>query len=273
MLFLLQLGCVCLFLGRGWQHLVWDAPYRALFWDENLLKGLVEGLTPFTWTQYVTHPKVDYAIQILIKATGLFYLCCAFASFFIKKCPKKVSAFFLIGGAVSLAFLSFLYCKEKFFHLGQFFEYASQVLIPVFLYLSFNSAPTKRLVFFINVAISLTFFSHGLYAMGFYPVPGSYIDMLLRVFPLQETQARTFIKIIGHIDLVMAVCVFIPKVSTPFLIYGVVWGFLTAFARLFGNFYLPLFWDILNQWLPEVLYRIPHGVLPLFLILKKYRGI
>jgi len=39
----LRISCCCLLVGRAWQHLFWDAPFRAFLWDEHLLQGIVEG--------------------------------------------------------------------------------------------------------------------------------------------------------------------------------------------------------------------------------------
>ena len=84
--------------------------------------------------------------------------------------------------------------------------------------------------------IGITFLSHGLYAFGFYPVPGNFIDMTISIFGISETEARTFLWIAGIIDVLILPLLFVNKMLKIVVIYSVFWGFLTALARVFANF-------------------------------------
>lgn len=258
---------VFVFLGRGYQHIFWDAPYRAFFWDESLLEGVVNTLFRMTWNDYVTSPSISNGIVMFIKCTGVFYLLCAIGVYFIKPSMKKLGKLLLLGGGLSLFILAFLYSKDRFFHVGQFFEYTAQFMSPILLYLlMFSKVKLEKIKTLALIVIALTFICHGLYAIGYYPIPGIFMDMTLNILPVTEPIAHSFLKIAGILDFIVAIAIFIPKVSKMALWYMVVWGGLTAIARLVGHFYIDFLGITFSQWTWEVFVRLPHALLPLFVI-------
>ena len=106
-LLLLQLASSAVFLGRGWQFILWDAPYRAFFWDEPIM-GPVAGLFGFTWSEYLNSVATDQAISQLIVFSGIIFVLCAIAVWILPKW-KKVLVPLIILGVIQLLFLSFLY--------------------------------------------------------------------------------------------------------------------------------------------------------------------
>ncbi|WP_108803687.1 DoxX-like family protein [Aquimarina sp. Aq107] len=270
---LLKISVFLIFLGRSLQHLFWDAPYRTFFWDESILQPVVEGVFNTPWQEYATNHKTDSAIQNGIKINGLLYLIGAISSLLIKKINMKWFRIPIIFGGISLLLLTLLITKEKFYHFAQFFEHSIQFGLPfVLLYYYSKKKNTIRLILIFNILIALTFFSHGLYAFGFYPVPGKFVDMVIQIFGFSEETAITFLYIAGILDFIIAILIFVPKLRFYALCYAFLWGLLTAFARITANFY----WDFpiqsIHQNLHQVLYRIPHGFTPLLviLIIKKY---
>ena len=161
---LLQFSAISVFLGRAWQHLYWDAPFRALLWDEQLLSGLVTRFTSMDWETYIKSMEVDDWISWLIKCFGGLYVFAAMLSIFIKQIPKWLQKGLWVG-ALGLIFLAFLYTKEKFFSIGQFFEYSLQFSSPLFLYYWVNSTHTaafeQKFLLILKIAIALTFTCHG----------------------------------------------------------------------------------------------------------------
>lgn len=263
----LQWMCFLIFVGRAYQHLFWDAPFRALLWDESLLKGLVEFITSASWVNYVTSPETDRTIQGLIRLNGLFYLFCAFISLFLHKL-RQGWGYVILVGAFSLVFLAFLYTKEKFFHVGQFFEYSIQFSAPVLLFvIIYREISFDRFILAAKVVIALTFICHGLYAIGYYPRPGSFVDMTINTLQVSEPLAHTLLLAAGVLDFIAAILIFIPILAQPALYYMVIWGFLTAAARLTANVYLDFFWSSFNQWWFEFIVRLPHALLPLLVIM------
>ncbi len=265
---ILKLSTFLIFLGRAYQHIVWDAPYRAFLWDEGILKGVVETVFGTTWNDYVTSLSAANAISFSIKTIGVFYLLCAIVVLLIKPNMKKLGTFFLLGGSIGLFILAFLYCKEKFFHVGQFFEYMIQFMSPVLLYMVlFTSVEFKKIRLIALIAIALTFSCHGLYAIGYYPRPGSFIDMTLNILPVSEPSAHAMLKIAGVLDFVVAIAIFIPRISYVALIYAFIWGGLTAIARLVGHFHIDFLGNTFSQWTWEMLIRLPHALIPLFVLI------
>jgi hypothetical protein len=72
-----------------------------------------------------------------------------------------------------------------------------------------------------------------------------------------------FLKVIGIFDIVIGILVWTKAGSIPSLVYATLWGTGTALARVLGNVRLESLASDLFQWLPETIYRLPHGLLPL----------
>ncbi|MFL1896702.1 hypothetical protein ACJRPK_13425 [Aquimarina sp. 2-A2] len=260
---LLHLSVFLIFIGRAYQHLFWDAPYRTFFWDEALLKPIVEGLFNRSWQEYVTDLETDTLITTIIRINGYLYLSAAMATLaFLKYKQKLFTAIIFLGGC-SLVLLSILLTKEKFYHTAQFFEHSIQFGLPfILLYYRSKSVNEKTFFLLLKLSIAITFFSHGLYAFGFYPVPGTFVDMVIQILGTDETMSVNLLYIAGILDFVIAILIFVPKTALYALLYAVVWGILTAMARIIASIDFIFFWQSLHQNLYETVYRIPHGIVP-----------
>lgn len=259
----LKFLCFFIFAGRAWQHLRWDAPYRALLWSESLLLPFFERVG-WQWQYYVTHS--DATISGGIKFIGLFYLFCAAAALFASPF-RQIPRFLLPVGGFMLFILALLYWKEKYYYWGEPIEYSIQIACPFLLYaLIYRNPKLSNVIRVMQIAIALTFVGHGLYALGYYPVPGNFQQMMVNFFGVNEPAARQLLYWAGVIDIAIAIGVFIPYLQIPLLAYAAFWGFVTATARLVANYdvHIPLY--SLNLWLFEVLCRIPNGGLPLLLL-------
>lgn len=259
---------VCLtFLGRAWQHLRWDAPLRAIFWRQSLLKPVVEGWFGMAWRDYVSSPAVDAGINHLGHAMGWFYLLCAGAACVVT--VKKIWAQRLLAaGGLMLCFLGFLYFVDKSFRWGQWAEYSLQFGSPFFLiYAVRGAASTRSFQLALKIAIALTFVGHGLYAAGYYPQPGHFVTMIMNGVHVSEDVARGMLRGAGWLDFLMAALLFVPHAWRPACYYIVFWGFATALARLV-SYYDPInIMGWLDGWLHQCLYRLVHGGMPLVLLL------
>lgn len=268
----LRVAAFFLFAGRAWQHLFWDAPFRALLWDQKIMEGWIAWITGGTWQAYVTSEKADHFIQWITIGFGIFYTLMAVMTLFVTERWKKVAWLYIVS-SVSLAFLAFLYSKEKFYHVGQFFEYSIQFLLPLFFILAATrKAELPKLSPGLKIAIALTFTSHGLYAIGAYPQPGVFVDMVIHIFHCSESFAKTFLKIAGVLDFVVSVTIFIPRLARISLLYAAAWGGLTALARTWANFYIDFPLESLHQNVYETLYRLPHMLVPLAALWISYPG-
>ncbi|SNR16687.1 DoxX-like family protein [Tenacibaculum jejuense] len=267
---LLKLSVFFIFIGRAWQHLFWDAPYRTFFWDESLLKPVIENVFAISWTTYATSTTTDTFVQSLIIAKGVLYVIAAISSILITRSNKKLFRIPIFVGGISLVILTILLTKEKFYHFAQFFEHGIQFGLPFVLLYTLKENYNEQKVFLsLKVLIAVTFFSHGLYAFGAYPVPGKFVDMVINIFGCSESFALSFLYIAGVLDFILAVLIFLPKFSKYALIYAVVWGLLTALARIVANFYIEFPLQSIHQNLYEVVYRLPHGLVPLLVVLHQ----
>ncbi|PWJ44201.1 hypothetical protein [Sediminitomix flava] len=269
LLFYLSISAFCVLIGRAFQHLVWDAPFRTLLWDEALLRNFVENTLAFDWFSYVTSPVTDQWINATITLFGVLYLLAALSIFGLQKegILRKLGMGLQLISSVALIFLAFLYAKEKFMQLAQFLEYSAQFSAPFLLWYMIRNREKEFPVLAAKVIIALTFICHGLYAVGFYPLPGKFLDMTIATLGVSEDQAKYMLLVAGILDFIVAIGIFISKIERPMLIYMVVWGSLTSLARLTGHFHLEFLENTFLQWLPAVIYRVPHALLP-FIILQ-----
>lgn len=263
MLLLLRWATIAVFMGRAWQHLYWDAPFRTVLWDERLMSGLVRWLG-WDWTEWVTSPAVESGIGWLVWLSGLAYVLAAVGAYFLT--ADRLWARWLVAlGALGLLVLAFLYTKEKFYHLGQFFEYSLQVGSPIFLlWLSREEQVSAAFVLTIRVAVALTFTCHGLYAIGYYPRPVNFTSMVMNGLFLSQKNAVSLLEVAGFLDFIVALLLLLPwrKVVMVALAYCVLWGGLTAFARIWSNLWVSPAETVLLQWVHESLYRWPHFMAP-----------
>ncbi len=268
--FLLRLAGSAVFAGRAWQMLYWDIPIRSFLWDESLMRPLISGW-PFymPWRDWVASAAIDNAIALGVQLMGGILAVAAIVCW-LPLAGRKYRQFLLAAAGTILIFLALLYTKEKFMHLGQFFEYSLQ-FGTIFILLwtlrkGYVSGPAHLAT---RVAIALTFACHGLYAAGYYPVPGGFISMVMNGLGLNQTDALQFLYLAGIADFVVAALLLLPWKAAWIsgLVYTVCWGFLTTLARLWSNYWISDWEMMLIYWLHEFIYRLPHFLIPLWLLL------
>ncbi|SDX24765.1 hypothetical protein SAMN05444411_10427 [Lutibacter oricola] len=264
---LLKLSVILVFIGRAYQHLFWDAPVRAFFWDENLIKPLIENLFNVEWQTYVTSVTLDLFLDNLVVGFGLLYSLCFLAVIFYKP-SKKVLKYLILVGSIGLVFLAFLLMKERFYQFAQFFEYSLQFAIPVIFVFSYKGWVYNNLILILKVLVAIVFVAHGLYAVGYYPVPGYFLGMVINIFGFSEEVSKTFLLVAGVLDFVVSILIFIPKTAKIALLYAFVWGTLTALARVVAGLSVDFFWESIHLNLFQTIYRLPHGLIPLYLFFR-----
>jgi hypothetical protein len=120
------------------------------------------------------------------------------------------------------------------------------------------------------LALSATFIGHALYAMGVYPVPGDFILMLMRTLGCDQQTALTLLWWAGTLDIVAALAVWTPRrylrVRWAALAYMLVWGSLTALARVWGHWGMGSLSEVLWHWSPELILRLPHALISWWLL-------
>lgn len=262
---LLKITVIALLLGRGYQHLFFELPYRAFFLDYQLFGWMIEGILGLNWADYTNSLKTDLNLKAFSKTLGIILWISAASAWFL---PKKWPQPLLVLSSAIIAFAAICYFLDKGYQIGQGIEYTAQVVSPILLIGFANQLENRKLLFAIKVAIALTFLGHGLYAIGYYPVPGHFVQMVVVHINGTNAEAIWLLKIAGILDMVVVVGIFLPRVAMLALIYAFIWGLLTTFARLTSNIYFDhLFWITAHQSLFEFLIRWPHFMLPLIAIL------
>jgi len=259
----LKICAFLIFIGRAYHYLFFDAPFRAILWDESLLRPLIEGVFNTTWSDYVTSLEVDKWIQRSIVINGFIYIVAAISVLLLNAKNRKYTRIPILIGAYLLVILSLLAAKDKFYHYGQFFEHAIQFGVPFVLLLAVKGTSLKNVTLYLKILIAVTFTAHGLYALGYYPIPGHFIDMTIRSFKVTEDTAVIILNVAGALDIVLSILIFIPKLASYFLMYAFVWGMLTAFARIASTINFDFVASSFHQSLYQVVYRLPHGLIPL----------
>ena len=262
-----------LLLGRAWLLFKKPSPITAFIYHPYL-ENTWSKITGLTVENFLASTNFRAGVVLLAQAIACFLMLALFSLFFTKKTPSVVYKWLSYSVFVVLVFLSFSFYLSKNHQLVQFFEYASQMAMPLLFYamcIKNNTLADLQIHFWIKVAIALTFICHGLYALGVYPQPGHFVDMMIQGFGMSEPLAKTSLKIAGGLDIIVAIGLFIPNqtIYKTSLWYLLIWGLLTTFARLVANVDLALGWYSWQQWLPETLVRFPHFALPLLLLLER----
>jgi len=261
-------------LGLAATALFYDLPLRALLWDEEWWGWFAAGVG-YSWKEWVTSPLVDQWIVYLIKGFG-GALGVAGTLLLWQPRPQSaaVVAFFI------LLIQHFLKFKTHFWQTGQLLELGLQTAAPLlllgWLYLADRAgatSPTKmarELHLFwlvVRLLIAATFIGHGLYAVGIYPVPASFILMTQAGLGVTEAFAREVLTLVGVLDFLAAIALLLPNRQSQLIALGwiIPWAILTSLARLWSYGGLVTVDTLLWQWLPEVVRRLPHVLIPLAL--------
>ena len=227
----------------------------------------MEGWFGVPWTDYASDMRVNWAIQFGMKIIGGFLALGAVVAALPSLVPKQAWKI-LVANAALLFLLAFLYYKEQNYQFGQFIEYALQVCAPYFFYkLLIKGEVNLSRERFYRWATAVTFVGHGLYAVGFYPRPGHFTVMVINALAIPPEWANQLLWTAGILDFLTAIWVLLPFPGRVIALwYCVIWGFLTSVARVWANFY-PEFWaSSLHQWLFEFVYRSPHFLIPMALL-------
>lgn len=237
----IKICCFLIFLGNGVAHLTGSHSYEFLF-------GSAAG-------------AIQQTFGIALIAFGLIVLLP------ISMLRRKPISHVLLIPAVLLMLGSF----SSFLKAGsvpeQLIEHSIKLLVPVVFVFALNRRELnqRQLSLQLKVLVALTFIGHAMFAIGVNFVPGGFIQMTTAILPVNETQAHTFLLIIGILDIIFAVLIFFRGMHFAYY-YLIGWGILTAVARLW--FGLVTNGDSaidLTYWASNMVYRLPHGLIPLLL--------
>jgi hypothetical protein len=270
-LLIIKISAFFVFFGRAYQLFYFGAPYRAIFWDETLMSPIVEDVFKETWYAYATSTRTHTFLTIFTNINSFLLLIAGFISLFWSSIKAvKLKRIVLKIGLLSLVFLGICVAKDKRNDYFQLFEMCLQFCVPLVLLFQnkFELLPIKNLNFWLKIAISLTFIPHGLYAMGAIYLPGNFIDMTIQILAVSEIQAKYILFVVGFLDVLFSILIFIPnKLNRYILVYFTFWGFVTAFARIVAGFNADFLQSSIHNLSFLTIYRLPHGFIPLAVLL------
>ena len=261
---LVKICAFTVFLGRAYQFYFFGAPFRAILWDESLLTPLVEGISNYSWYDYATSATVNKWIDGFTKFCSFIFLAAAVISLFWNKIYyEKLKKIIFALALFILLLYGICVVKDSNYDVLQFFELSMQYIAPILLFVNPEKLKNNKVVLAIKISIVLTFIPHGLYAMGLIYVPGHFIDMTIILLGVNETQATSFLFVVGLLDVIMSILIFIPQVSKYALIYMIIWGFITALARIVAGFNQNFLVYSIHTSAYLTVFRLAHGLVPL----------
>ncbi len=262
---LLWLSCILLLMGRGLEHFFWDAPYRELLWKESFVQPILN-LFHISWRQWSY--SSDHHIRLFTKLLGTGYIAAAVFLIFQKKFNKlKILVLTISSGG--LLFYSYLFYLSKLSANGAFIEMTLQWAPPLILMFFYGNKKSPVFYLLIKLCLVAVFVGHGLFAIGYYQVPAQFSTMVQRLTPLNEYSSIViFLKMAGILDILASFGIFWSKSEKICLWYMAIWGALTALARPLSFIDPSILILSLREWIPAFLVRLPHCLIPLFLIIE-----
>ncbi len=270
----LFVATVCVLLGRAWQGLFYDYPIREWLWDEDLMLSFLSTESFYN----LTSDDGDVMISYAVIGIGLVLLCCLIGLLF----KGKIQSISLVLSTVVLFVLALFYWKKHYLQAAGFLEYTLQWMTPLLLfYVLKNRIQKDAWIQLAVLGIGMTFFGHGAYALGWYPTPGHFLEMLMQGFSIDQGQALVFLRAAGWLDMIavtflLAGIFYKTKLAHILLIIGlwycVLWGGATALARVVSHFSVEASSMTFMSWWWQTVLRMPHALIPLAVLFCLGRG-
>lgn len=231
--------------GRAVLHFSTDVPYDQLFGQDNALT-IVFGVILIAFTFLSVLPNT------VLRRSKIVY------AFVV---PSVILLFQTLGSFVKAGYVP-----------EQIIEHALQIMLPLLLiFVSKVNYQLKQLYYPLAICTGLTFVGHGLYAIGIHFVPENFIEMTMNSLLISKENATQFLQIMGWLDLICVAGAFIPFVRRYVGWYLIVWGILTAMARVYFVLNLGITADLFLVNFPNMVYRLPHGIVPVLMLIIAYK--
>lgn len=242
-LILIQWSTVLLLLGKGLLHFSSSMPYDLVFENGKILSQI-------------------FGFLLLV-----FSIIAVFVPLIAKKIGFKWLYLFFIPSGI-LFVNSFCSLVKSNYYPEQMVEHALQITLPLILIYTFISQlkNIKQFTLILHITIALTFIGHGCFALGVHILPDHFIEMTSNSLYMTVEQSTTFLFIIGLLDVLLSIALFVPTLRKNVIWYFVIWGLLTSIARTWYVLGDGITLDLMLVNLPKTIYRLPHGLIPLALV-------
>ena len=263
---MLQLAVSLTFAARGWLMYKWDSHIRSLLWHEEAVSPLLEKYTSLTWEDYAL--ESDPFITTGIEWLGILMMVGAVLTLLMRIPYFAIFKWFLIPLWAILALDSFSNYFDVSYQEGMLIEYVLQASIPLlFLWLLVFPKMLKTWGWLASIFVSACFVGHGLYAVGYHPVPWSFQVMTMDTLGISEDASKSFLYTMGILDFVAGIAILIPVLRRPGLYYMLAWGGATSIARIWAHYDPAQKYNGMDPWIAECVVRTSHWLVPMLLLM------
>lgn len=223
---------------------------------------------------FITEPEVFGMIFQSYRTAGVVLGSVAISIGLLHLLPLQIAKspvlrYALILSTILLALHSYCGFIRADYVFEQLVEHSLQVFLPL-VYLRFLRIDQEgefKLHLTLAVLVALTFVGHALFALGLHYVPHNFIAMTTAILGISQAFALDFLFTVGILDILCALALFVPVLRKYALYYLIFWGIVTAVARLWYGIVIGAgLSEIFSIYLPNMVYRLPHGLIPLLLL-------
>lgn len=265
----LRLGAFLCFAGWTWTHFYWEAPYGILLWHDATYQ--LAQSWGVDWDKFVGSGSNDGWVQVWLARTAWIFLACTLLTMTVH-CRAWLQMLVILLGSgflVAMSYAKYLAAQQQ---LPMFIEHGGQVLMPILLVCALTRGARDRVTVAVAiVAFIATFSGHGCYAAGLWPTPANFFAMTSVILKVDFETARLLLRIAGGLDFAVCVGILVPAARRSCVVYGFIWGLLTALARPVAGMSSTLYYWGADLYLHEALQRAPHAIIPLYLAMIWWR--
>jgi hypothetical protein len=152
---------------------------------------------------------------------------------------------------------------HKDYQIHNLIEHALQYGTPALLAILIWKGKAQAFTWTARILIALTFVGHGVYALGVMIESTNFMPMTGAILGTNAHNSELFLMAAGILDMVLAAAV-LSGVGVKLIIwYAILWGLITAVARLYYFGYLGMEKGTWLKGATEMGYRLCHGLVPL----------
>lgn len=254
------------FAGWAWGHLYWEPSYTSILWSDVTFEWIQQ--FGYDWDDFAGTGANDGLVQRGVQGIGWLLVGGAILSLTATR-TTWIQLFFLSMSSLLLSGIAISKYIKSEFELPMLIEHGGQILSPILLVMALRLGVRHRITIGTAVvAVWLTFTGHGLYAVGLWPTPSTFIGMTRSIFGWNYEFTKLFLQTAGVLDFAVCCGMLIPVLRRPCACYAFFWGLLTAAARPVAG----MCWDLnywgADQFMHGLSCRAPHWFIPLFLFLS-----
>lgn len=261
----LRIGNFFCFAGWAWGHLYWEPSYASILWSEASFEWFQQ--FGYSWEEFTGTGANDGLIQKCIQWIGWICVANAVLSFTARR-NSWIQLCLLTSGSLFMLAIAVAKYIRSGFELPMLIEQGGQILSPILLVMALSIGVRNRITTMTAIiAVMMTFGGHGLYAVGLWPTPATFVGMTRVVIGWDYDSSKLFLLVAGVLDFIVCFGVLIPFLRRSSALYAMIWGIVTAAARPVAGMSWELNYWGADQFLHESAYRSPHFFIPLFLYL------